>query len=174
MLTTMLAWRCLMRSRVVELVVNGKPTEVLAGPAESLQTVLRDRLRLTATKAGCRQGGCGSCCVLVDGEPVLACLLPAVDAAGSEVRTAEGLGGPDSLSDLQAAFCDGFAAQCGFCTPGMLMVTEALLEHDPAPDRATIAAAIAGNTCRCTGYQAIIDAVADAADRRAAHREVTP
>lgn len=161
-----------MRSTVVELGVNGKPTEVLAGPAESLQAVLRDRLRLTATKAGCRQGGCGSCTVLVDGEPVLSCLLPAVDAAGSEIRTAEGLGGPDSLSDLQTAFYDGFAAQCGFCTPGMLMVSQALLEHDPAPDRVAIAAAISGNTCRCTGYQAIIDAVQDAARRRANRTEV--
>lgn len=159
-----------MASTVVELVVNGTRTEVLAGPAESLQSVLRDRLRLTATKAGCRQGGCGSCSVLVDGEPVLSCLLPAVDAAGSEVRTAEGLGGAESPSDLQSAFYDGFAAQCGFCTPGMLMVAQALLDRDPAPDRTAIAAALSGNTCRCTGYQAIIDAVADAADRRRVHR----
>lgn len=155
-----------MASTVVELVVNGRPTEVLVRPLESLQAVLRDRLRLTATKVGCRQGGCGSCCVLVDGDPVLSCLLPAADAAGSEVRTAEGLGGPGKLSDLQAAFFDGFAAQCGFCTPGVLMVTQALLERDPHPSRDEVAAALAGNTCRCTGYEPILEAVADAGRRR--------
>jgi carbon-monoxide dehydrogenase small subunit len=143
-----------MPSEVLELEVNGRATEVMVGPLATLGTVLREQLRLTATKAGCRQGGCGSCTVLVDGEPVLSCLLPVANVAGRSVTTLEGLDDP-----LQQAFHERFAVQCGFCAPGMLIAARALLDRNPSPSREEIAEAIAGNVCRCTGYESIIDAI---------------
>src|SRR5918992_5872076 len=145
-------------SEVFEFELNGRATEVMAGPLATLGTVLREQLRLTATKAGCRQGGCGSCTVLVDGEPVLSCLLPVANVAGHAVTTLEGLDDP-----LQQAFHERFAVQCGFCAPGMLIAARALLDRNPSPTRAEIAEALAGNVCRCTGYESIIDAIAEAA-----------
>jgi carbon-monoxide dehydrogenase small subunit len=139
---------------VFEFELNGRATEVMAGPLVTLGTVLREQLRLTATKAGCRQGGCGSCTVLVDGEPVLSCLLPVANVAGHAVTTLEGLDDP-----LQQAFHERFAVQCGFCAPGMLIAARALLDRNPSPSREEIAEAIAGNVCRCTGYESIIDAI---------------
>jgi carbon-monoxide dehydrogenase small subunit len=143
-----------MPSEVFEFELNGRATEVMAGPLATLGTVLREQLRLTATKAGCRQGGCGSCTVLVDGEPVLSCLLPVANVAGRAVTTLEGLDDP-----LQQSFHERFAVQCGFCAPGMLIAARALLDRNPSPTREEIAEAIAGNVCRCTGYESIIDAI---------------
>jgi aerobic carbon-monoxide dehydrogenase small subunit len=143
-----------MPSEVFEFELNGRATEVMAGPLATLGTVLREQLRLTATKAGCRQGGCGSCTVLVDGEPVLSCLLPVANVAGRAMTTLEGLDDP-----LQQAFHERFAVQCGFCAPGMLIAARALLDRNPSPSREEIAEAIAGNVCRCTGYESIIDAI---------------
>jgi len=149
-----------MPSEVIEFELNGRATEVIARPLATLGHVLREQLELRAAKAGCRQGGCGSCTVLVDGEPVLSCLMPVANVAGRSVSTLEGMGGEDPL---QKVFHERFAVQCGYCAPGMLMAARALLEHNPSPTREEIAEAIAGNVCRCTGYQSIIDAIAEAA-----------
>ncbi len=158
-----------MPSRVIELVVNDEPREFLAQPAMTLLEALRDRLGLTATKRGCAQGACGTCTVLLDGQPVLACLVPVETVQGASVRTLEGVaraGG--ELDEVQAAFLEGFATQCGFCTSGMIMVAEALLAENPDPSPEDIVRAISGNVCRCTGYALIIAAIGDAAARRAA------
>jgi len=149
-----------MASEVFEFELNGRTTEVMARPLVTLNHVLREQLGLKAAKAGCRQGGCGSCTVMVDGEPVLSCLLPVANVAGRTVSTIEGWEGADPL---QKAFHERFAVQCGFCAPGMLMSARALLERNPSPSREEIAEAIAGNVCRCTGYESIIDAIAEAA-----------
>src|ERR671915_1000216 len=143
-----------MPSEVVEFELNGRATEVIARPLATLGHGLGEQLRLTATKAGCRQGGCGSCTVLVDGEPMLSCLLPVANVAGRSVTTLEGLDDP-----LQRIFHERFAVQCGFCAPGILMTARALLDRNPSPSRAEIAEALAGNVCRCTGYESIIDAI---------------
>jgi carbon-monoxide dehydrogenase small subunit len=147
-----------MPSEVLTFELNGRETEVMARPLATLGFVLREQLGLRAAKAGCRQGGCGSCTVLVDGEPVLSCLLPVANVAGRSVSTLEGMGGEDPL---QTVFHERFAVQCGFCAPGMLMAARALLERNPSPTREEIAEALAGNVCRCTGYQSIIDAIAE-------------
>jgi aerobic carbon-monoxide dehydrogenase small subunit len=149
-----------MPSEVFTFELNGRETEVMARPLATLGHVLREQLELRAAKAGCRQGGCGSCTVLVDGEPVLSCLMPVANVAGRSVSTVEGMEGEDPL---QRIFHERFAVQCGYCAPGMLMAARALLEHNPSPTREEIAEAIAGNVCRCTGYQSIIDAIAEAA-----------
>ena len=143
--------------------VNGEETEVLFAPYKTLLEVLREELELTGTKHGCELGECGACAVLVDGEPVLSCLALALDCEGREIETIEGLArGPD-LHPLQAAFADLGAAQCGYCTPGILMTAKALLAAEPAPSRERIKEAISGNLCRCTGYQQIFEAVEEAA-----------
>jgi carbon-monoxide dehydrogenase small subunit len=149
-----------MPSEVFSFELNGRETEVMAKPLVTLGFVLREQLELRGAKAGCRQGGCGSCTVLVDGEPVLSCLMPVANVAGRSVSTVEGMVGEDPL---QKVFHERFAVQCGYCAPGMLMAARALLERNPSPTREEIAEAIAGNVCRCTGYQSIIDAIADAA-----------
>jgi aerobic carbon-monoxide dehydrogenase small subunit len=148
-----------MPSEVFEFELNGRPAEVMAGPLASLNHVLREQLQLKAAKAGCRQGGCGSCTVMVDGEPVLSCLLPVANVAGRSVTTLEGW----TDDPLQRIFHERFAVQCGYCAPGMLISARALLDRNPKPSREEIAEAIAGNVCRCTGYQSIIDAIAEAA-----------
>jgi len=156
-----------MRSRVVELVVNGRNRELLARPGMSLLAALRERLGITSPKRGCDVGSCGACTVLLDGKPVLSCLVPVETVDGSAVRTLEGAMRDDgTLTELQQAFVEGFATQCGFCTPGVIMAAEALLAADPDPTREDVVRAISGSTCRCTGYTAIIDAVLDAAARR--------
>ena len=148
--------------------VNGTEQAEFIEPAALLVDVLRDKLGLTATKLGCAQGTCGACTVLVDGALKLACLVPAQCAQGTSVETLEGLAANDALHLLQRAFTDGFAAQCGFCTSGMLVAAKALLDRDPDPDRAAVVDAISGNICRCTGYEPIINAIlAAAADMRA-------
>jgi aerobic carbon-monoxide dehydrogenase small subunit len=145
--------------------LNGRATALAAEPLTTLRTALREHLHLHATKAGCGQGGCGSCTVLVDGEPVLSCLLPLALVEGQSVTTLEGLGAPGHLHPLQEAFYEHFAAQCGYCSSGMIMAAKALLDQNPQPSRDEIAAALCGNLCRCTGYLPIVEAVEDAAQR---------
>jgi carbon-monoxide dehydrogenase small subunit len=151
------------------LTVNGAPTEVDAPGMRRLLDVLREDLGLTGTKEGCGEGECGACSVLVDGLLVDACLVPLCQVAGGAVDTVEGLGeGPERLNLLQAAFLETGGAQCGICTPGMLMAGEAFLATRAEPTEAAVREAIAGNLCRCTGYTKIIDAIVLAAERRAA------
>ncbi len=162
----------------ISFTLNGEPTNV-TGVAEDrlLVDLLRDTLGLTGTKRGCETGTCGACAVLLDGEEVRSCRTRAVEVDGRTVTTIEGLGGPDGeLSDLQQAFLETGAVQCGFCTPGMVVAGEALLRANPAPTRAEIRQAIALHLCRCTGYQQIVDAIALTAQRRAgdAHGEGGP
>ena len=158
-----------MRSRVIELTVNEEPREFLAAPGTTLLSALRETLGLTAAKRGCAQGTCGTCTVLLDGEPVMACLVPVETIDGATVRTLEGVSAPDGeLDAVQAAFLEGFATQCGFCTAGMIMAAQALLAENPDPSREDVVRAISGNVCRCTGYESIIRAILDAADRIAA------
>jgi carbon-monoxide dehydrogenase small subunit len=152
-----------MTSKIVGFVLGDREVEVMVQPMTTLQAVLRYHLGQTAAKEGCRQGGCGSCAVLVDGEPVLSCLLPVEDVEGRRVTTLEAISTPDALHPVQQAFIDRLAFQCGYCTPGMVMVSKALLDHNPAPTRDEILDALAGNVCRCTGYQPIVAAVEDAA-----------
>jgi carbon-monoxide dehydrogenase small subunit len=145
--------------------LNGKTTALAAEPLTTLRDALRDQLHFYATKAGCGQGGCGSCTVLVNGEPALSCLLPLALADGQSVTTLEGIGAPGRLHPLQQAFDKHFAAQCGYCTSGMILAAKALLDRNPQPSREEIAAALCGNLCRCTGYLPILEAVEDAAAR---------
>ena len=154
-----------MASRVVSFTLNGRPVEVIVKPLTTLQRVLREQLGYTATKSGCRQGGCGSCTVLVNGEPMLSCLLPADEIEGQVVMTLEGMTENGNLHPIQESFFEKFAIQCGYCTPGMIMVSKALLDHNPKPTRDEIIAAITGNYCRCTGYEPIIQAISDASQR---------
>ena len=154
-----------MTSKIVNLNLNGRDVEVIAKPLTTLQTVLREQLHYTATKAGCKQGGCGSCTVLVNGEPMASCLLPVEDVAGQQITTLEGLTPAEGLHPIQEAFFENYAIQCGYCSPGMIMVIKALLDHNPQPTREEIIEAIAGNLCRCTGYEPIIEAAQDAARR---------
>jgi carbon-monoxide dehydrogenase small subunit len=156
-----------MASRIVEFGLNGRVVEVLVKPLVTLQTVLREQLGFTATKSGCRKGGCGSCTVLLNGEPVLSCLLPAEEVAGQEVTTLEGLTPPAGLHPIQAAFHEDYAIQCGYCTSGMILMAKALLDRNPDPSREEIVDAMSGNYCRCTGYDPIIRAIQDAAERMA-------
>lgn len=154
-----------MPAKVLSFTLNGKAVEAIVKPLTTLQRLLREELGYTATKSGCRQGGCGSCTVLVNGQPMLSCLLPAEDVAGQEVLTLEGLSHDGSLDPLQESFYENFAVQCGYCTPGMLMVSKALLAQNPHPDREAILDALTGNYCRCTGYEPIIQAISVAAER---------
>jgi carbon-monoxide dehydrogenase small subunit len=154
-----------MTSKIVNFNLNGRDVEVMAKPLTTLQTVLREQLHYTATKAGCKQGGCGSCTVLVNGEPMASCLLPVEDVAGQQITTLEGLTPAEGLHPIQEAFFENYAIQCGYCSPGMIMVTKALLDRTPQPTREEIIEAIAGNLCRCTGYEPIIEAAQDAARR---------
>jgi carbon-monoxide dehydrogenase small subunit len=129
-------------------------------PRTLLSDFIRHEVGLTGTHVGCEQGACGACTVLLDGEPVRSCLMLAVQAGGRELRTVEGLGGAGGgLSSLQQAFKEHHAAQCGFCTPGFLIVASALLERNPSPDEHEIRRELSGNLCRCTGYEGIVDAV---------------
>ena len=147
----------------VSFKLNGRPVAAVAGPVESLRDLLREKLQVHAVKAGCGQGGGGSCTVLLNGEPIVSCLTPAVVADGQEVTTLEGIGTPAKLHPLQEAFYDNFAAQCGYCTSGMITVAKALLDRNPHPAREEIVEALSGNVCRCTGYVPIIAAIQAAA-----------
>jgi aerobic-type carbon monoxide dehydrogenase small subunit (CoxS/CutS family) len=150
---------------IIELIVNGDRRSAGIPAHYTLLETLRYALGLTGSKQGCDKGDCGACTVLLDGEPVLSCITPAWEAAGREVRTVEGLAGVGALHPLQEAFEVTGGAQCGFCTPGILMSATALLERNAAPSEAEIREALSGNLCRCTGYTKIIDAVALAAAR---------
>jgi len=151
----------------VSLTVNGVGYERDVDPRTALVDLLRDGLGLTGTHIGCEQGVCGACTVLVDGTSVLSCLMLAVQADGCEVATVEGLASGPELHPLQEAFWEKQGLQCGFCTPGMLMRAKEILASDPAPTAESVREAIAGNLCRCTGYQFIVESVLDAADRMA-------
>jgi len=144
----------------MKLIVNGVEQDVASPPLTPLLHVLREELDITSPKAGCQQGGCGTCTVLVDGEPRRSCLTALAAVDGAEITTLEGLGGPDELSAVQAAFHDHYAAQCGFCTPGMILASTALIERKGGPvERAEVLEALGGHYCRCTGYVKIVDAV---------------
>ena len=149
----------------LRLRVNGEEREVLAPVHHTLLEVLREEMGLTGTKHGCELGECGTCTVLLDGRPVLSCLTLPVECEAREVRTVEGLARGSRLHPLQQAFAELGAAQCGYCTPGFLLVAEALLRDNPAPSRIEVAEALAGNLCRCTGYLKIFEAVELAAER---------
>jgi carbon-monoxide dehydrogenase small subunit len=146
--------------------VNGDPVEVEVPGMRRLLDVLREDLALTGTKEGCGEGECGACSVLLDGAVVDACLVPICQVDGTSVRTVEGLGAPDQLNDLQAAFLETGGAQCGICTPGMLMAAEAFLAAGGSSGEEAIREAIAGNLCRCTGYTKIVEAIARTAEQR--------
>jgi len=150
----------------IRFALNGSAVTVDVPPASRLLDVLRGPLGLTGTKEGCGEGECGSCTVLLDGVPVNACLVLAGQVEGRTVTTVEGLGAPESLSPLQEAFVKEGGAQCGICTPGFLVSAEALLASIPLPGETDIREALAGNLCRCTGYQRIVEAVRSAAKER--------
>jgi carbon-monoxide dehydrogenase small subunit len=147
----------------VNVTVNGVAHEIASPPLTPLLDVLREELGITGPKAGCHQGGCGACTVLVDGEPRRSCLLPAAYADGSEVTTVEGLGTPEDLAPIQQAFVHHYAAQCGFCTSGMLLAAHAYVAGGGTDDAEAIQRALGGHVCRCTGYAKIVEAVAAAA-----------
>jgi aerobic carbon-monoxide dehydrogenase small subunit len=146
----------------IELVVNRKRHTFTGPPFRRLIDVLREDFGLTGTKEGCGEGECGACTVLVDGEPVNSCLIPVCQVEGQSIRTVESLGRPDALNSLQQRFLDGGGAQCGICTPGMLMTATAWIEQGGSDEPGEIRRVLAGNLCRCTGYQHIVDAVASA------------
>ena len=145
---------------VIACEVNGEPREALADSRDTLLEVLRDRLGLTGTKEGCSNGNCGSCTVLLDGEPVCACLVLAGEAGGARVTTIEGVAIGNTLHPVQAALIAHGGTQCGFCTPGIVLSAVALLQRNPRPGDSEIRHAIAGNLCRCTGYDKIVEAIA--------------
>ena len=149
---------------MIHFVLNGKEIEVEVPQNWTLLRLLREKLRLTGTKEGCGIGECGACTVLLDGMPVNACLILVPKVEGRKVETVEGLGSGESLHPLQKSFIDHGAVQCGFCTPGMLMSSKALLDKNPHPSREEIKEAISGNLCRCTGYQQIIEAIEKASE----------
>jgi carbon-monoxide dehydrogenase small subunit len=150
----------------IRLTLNGEDRDVVFAGYKSLLEVLREDLALTGTKHGCELGECGACAVLLDGRPVLSCLVLGVECDGAHVTTVEGLADGPRLSALQAAFADKGAAQCGYCTPGILVTAQALLDRNPHPTRAEIAEALSGNLCRCTGYLQIFEAVEAASEGR--------
>ena len=147
------------------MVVNGKRAEVQIAPDELLVDILRDRLGLTGTKVGCNEGECGACTVIMDGEAVLSCLIPAMRAQGKQITTIEGLSDGDTLHPLQQAFVEHGAVQCGYCIPGFIMSAQALLDRNAQPTRDEIKEAVAGNLCRCTGYVKILEAIESVANQ---------
>jgi carbon-monoxide dehydrogenase small subunit len=145
--------------KVIELKINGDSYEVLVSPNQTLLEVLRENLGLMGTKLGCDLGACGACTVLVDGEAALSCLMLAMDAVGREVTTIEGLSEGDKLHPLQKAYIDHGALQCGFCTPGMILTSKAILDEEGEPTAEVLKKKMGGNLCRCTGYKKIVEAV---------------
>jgi len=158
----------------ISLEVNGEPVDALVLPRTNLADFLREQLQLTGTHVGCEHGVCGACTLRVNGDIVRSCLMLAVQVNNATVETIEGLSDSGEISDLQAAFRDRNALQCGFCTPGMLMTAQDLLRHNPTPDREQIREHLSGNYCRCTGYQAIVDAVERTAQARAGKERAEP
>ncbi len=161
-----------MRSKqLYRLMVNGELREFAAYPTRTLLEVLREDLGLPGTKHGCEVGECGTCAVLIDGQPALSCLLLPLELEGQHITTIEGMSEGADLTALQTAFADLAAAQCGYCTPGILLVAKSLLEENPAPSRAQIEEALGGNLCRCTGYIKIFEAIEQAAALTTRKRE---
>lgn len=156
------------KKRVVSATINGDQVQFLCEPRQTLLEVLRDQLDLTGTKEGCSNGNCGACTVLLDGRPVTSCLVLAVEAEGTEIRTIEGVACGGHLDAVQKAFLEGAALQCGICTPGFIMQTEALLTENPHPSEEDVRFYLAGNLCRCTGYDKIVRAVMTAAEQGSA------
>ncbi len=156
-----------MARQYVSTTINGETVEFLAEPGASLLTVLRDELGLTGSKEGCNNGNCGACNVILNGELVNSCCVLAVEANGGELGTIEGVALGDELHPLQQSFLENAALQCGICTPGFIVAAKALLEHEPDADEARIRHWLAGNLCRCTGYDKIVRAVLEAAERDA-------
>src|SRR2546421_11059021 len=154
-----------MRRAQLSLAVNGEAVETSIAPYKTLLEVLREDLGLTGTKHGCELGECGACAVLIDGEPQLSCLVLALECQGRSVETVEGMARGPELHPLQSAFADLGAAQCGYCTPGILLTAKALLEKEANPTRERIKEAVSGNLCRCTGYQQIFEAIEEGARR---------
>jgi aerobic carbon-monoxide dehydrogenase small subunit len=154
-----------MKKQLLSMIVNGEEIEMAVHPNATLQEVLRDELDLTGVKEGCSEGACGACTVLMNDSPVRSCLTLALEADGSSIVTIEGVGSDGTLHELQQAFIDTGAVQCGFCTPGMILSSKALLDRNPAPSDDEIKTALAGNFCRCTGYAKILDAVRIAASK---------
>jgi carbon-monoxide dehydrogenase small subunit len=150
--------------RAIELNVNGDTHELLVAPNQTLLEVLREKLGLMGTKRGCDLGACGACTVLVDGEAYLSCLMLAVDATGKNIMTIEGLAAGGDLHPLQQAFIDHGGVQCGFCTPGMILTAEAILNEDEHPTEDVVKKKMSGNLCRCTGYKKILEAVMSVAE----------
>ena len=151
---------------LITCTVNGEEMSALADTRDTLLDLLRDRLGLTGTKEGCGNGNCGTCTVLIDGAPVNACLVLALEAPGRDITTIEGLAAEGELHPLQQAFVENGATQCGFCTPGIVLAAKALLDANPTPTEHEIRHAIAGNLCRCTGYGKIVEAIAAVAAAR--------
>ena len=151
------------RQRIISTSINGNPVEFLAAPRQTLLEVLRENLDLIGTKEGCSNGNCGACTVILDGRPVDSCLVLAVEVEGSEVETIEGLAPTEGLHVIQDAFLGQAALQCGICTPGFIMSTKALLDENSSPSEEEIRFHLAGNLCRCTGYDKIVRAVEQAA-----------
>ncbi len=156
------------RKAVIACTVNGKKQTLEAFPMARLLDVLREQLQLTGTKEGCGEGECGACAVLLDGELVNSCLLPVAQAEGADITTIEGVADENRLHPVQEAFLSAGGAQCGICTPGMVLASLSLLERTPNPTREDICAGLAGNLCRCTGYQKIFEAVVQACQKETA------
>jgi carbon-monoxide dehydrogenase small subunit len=152
-----------MARKHVTMTVNGDEVDFLCETDQSLLSVLRDELEMTGTKEGCGTGDCGACSVTIDGRLVCSCLMLAVEAEGKSVETIEGMAKGDKLHPLQTKFLEHAALQCGVCTPGMLVAARALLDRNPDPSESEVRYWLAGNLCRCTGYQSIVEAVLDAA-----------
>lgn len=148
---------------LVQAVINGEETQFLCEPRQSLLEALRETLGLTGAKEGCNNGNCGACSVILDGKLVNACLVLAVQVQGSTLTTIEGIAGPSGLHPLQQKFLEHAALQCGYCTPGFIVAAKALLDHNPSPSEQEVRSWLAGNLCRCTGYDKIVRAVLDAA-----------
>ena len=153
-----------MRKHHVSTIINRDPVEYLCEPEQTLLDVLRDELSLTGSKEGCSSGDCGACSVMMDGRLVCACLVLAAECEGCEIETIEGMSDGDTLHPLQQKFIDYGALQCGFCTPGILVAAKALLDKNPDPTETELRYWLAGNLCRCTGYDKIVHAVMDAAE----------
>ena len=150
--------------RHIQTNINGEQVDFLCEPRHSLLEVLRDVLGMTGTKEGCNDGNCGACTVILDGRIVNSCLVLAVEVHGREITTIEGLASPEGLHPLQQAFLEHAALQCGFCTPGLIMSAKALLDQEPRPDERRVRHWLAGNLCRCTGYDKIVRAVMAASE----------
>jgi carbon-monoxide dehydrogenase small subunit len=153
-----------MEKKKIRFILNGQSHELSVPPWKTLLQVIREDLKLTGTKEGCGHGECGSCTVLMEGKTVNSCLVPAVEVDNKEITTIEGLGTGETLHPIQEAFVSHSGMQCGFCTPGMIMSTKALLDNNPDPSEDEIREGIAGNFCRCTGYTKIIESISAAAE----------